>query len=312
MQVNTYSLFGSKKSSIPHDHTMEIPDEIHPAVPQIKPHIFPEFFLKVLQMWWSPVAPRRNLFVTGNGGVGKTSGIIQFAARMRIPLWSLSASGNTRYEHLLGSMQMVDGNTIWVDGPLMKPYRNGGICLVNELSRMKTGEQMRLVDFLDNQSRVTIAETGEVVERHNNFRFAGSGNSAGYGDESGAYAGEQVSSGAFMDRFLTVEMKPLDEDEELELLKLTSPTLPDEWARGMVALANKVRPQFVGNGGALSFSISPRALIDWASTACVMTTMKNVVPLKDSLDLVVLNGKPKDCRRVVSELFDNWINGSAV
>lgn len=295
----------------PDEAVVDVPDGVTGPVPPAEHHVFDAVLLKILMLWISPRAPRRNLMLIGNAGTGKTASVLQFAARMQIPVWSLGVSGKTRYEHLVGSLQLKDGNTVWQDGPLLSAWRNGGIFLANELTRMDAGEQMRLVDALDKQGRITIGETGEVVEKHPVFRFAATGNSGGFGDETGAYVGEKVSSFAFMDRFMVEEVMPLAEDAEIELVRKCAPTLTDDIIRGMVTLARTVRDSFVGNGGALRITISPRALCDWACLTAELRTMKGVEPIGKALDIIVLNGKPSEDVQVVKEIFTNWIKGSA-
>lgn len=291
---------------------VDVPENIAGPVPQKEHHHFDTVLLKIMQLWISPRAPRHNLMLIGNAGTGKTSSILQFAARMNIPVWSLGCSGKTRYEHLVGSLQLRDGNTVWQDGPLLSAWRFGGIFLANEITRMDAGEQMRLVDALDKQGRITIGETGEVVARHPAFRFAATGNSGGFGDESGAYAGEKVSSFAFMDRFIVEEVMPLSEEDEIALVKHAAPALTDDLVKGMVDLARTVRESFVGNGGALRLTISPRALCDWATMTAELRSMKGIEPPRKALELIVLNGKPKEDQQVVIELYQNWMRGSPI
>lgn len=288
-----------------------VPKNPEGPVPTVEHHVFDDVLLRIMLMWVTPNTPRRNLMLIGNAGVGKTAAIVQFAARRRIPLWSLGVSGKTRYEHLVGSLQIRDGDTVWQDGPLLAAWRSGGIFLANELTRMDPGEQMRLVDALDKQGRITIGETGEVVEKHPDFRFAATGNSGGFGDESGAYPGEKVSSFAFMDRFIVEEVKPMTKEDEIALVRAIAPLVPHDVAKGMVDLAHTVRDSFVGNGGALRLTISPRALCDWALMLSELRSMRVITdPIEKALDIIVLNGKPKEDVAVVKELYKEWMKGS--
>jgi cobaltochelatase CobS len=226
---------------------------------------------------------------------------------MGIPVWGVSCSGKTRFEHLVGSMSLVAGNTQFVDGPLLAAMRSGGIFLANEISRMDPGEQMRLVDVLDRRARLTIGDTGEVVEPHPDFRFAATGNSGGFGDSTGAYPGERVGSYAFADRFMKLHVKPMSEEMELRLLERVAPALSESYRKGMVKLATGVRSAFVGAGGCCRITITPRSLIDWAMLACEYRRMSGIDPLRESLLDIVVNGAPKDDQDVVMEVFDAWM-----
>lgn len=294
----------------------DVPAEM--PVPEIKVHHFDPMVLKVMSMVASPLTPRKNLYLYGVPGAGKTSSILQFAARYNIPTWSMSCSGKTKFEDMLFVRDLVGGNTVVSDGPLLKAWRHGGIFNPNELSRMDNKEQMRLVEFLDGLEYILVPGTNETVYQHPDFRLMGTGNSSGFGDETGAYPGETVASGAFFDRFISMEVKPLDEASEVALVAEKAPSVPIDVVRGMVALARAVRDSFVGTSGKakagapLSFSISPRALCDWALTTQLTQQMHGIKdPVFFALELIVLNGKPQECTQVVTELYNNWMKGSS-
>ncbi|MBU0379992.1 AAA family ATPase, partial [Acinetobacter baumannii] len=127
--------------------------------------------------------------------------------------------------------------------------RHGGIFLANEITRLDSGEQMNLAEVLDSRASITIPDTGEVVMADPNFRFIATGNSGGYGDDSGVYQGERISSVAFLDRFQVFKVGHMDATDEQALLQKLAPSLPVAIVEGMVKLAGEVRKNFVGRGG---------------------------------------------------------------
>lgn len=282
--------------------------EVKPAsafTPVADFHIFDANQLKKVLMWWGPTTPLRNLMLMGGKGVGKTSLVQQFAARMGIEVFPISCSGKTRFADLVGTLIIdTDGSTRFVDGPLTRAFRNGGIFLGNEITRMDSGEQMRFVDVLDKNPRLTISQTGEVLTPHVNFRFAATGNSGGHGDESGAYAGEKVGSSAFMDRFIKLEMEGISlEDEKGLIAKIIGDS---KFAETMVTFARECRKAYVGEGGGCRIDVSPRATILWAQVACEYKVMSGKHSLEEALSDVVLNGSPKDDREAVVKLFQKF------
>jgi len=167
-----------------------------------------------------------------------------------------------------------------------------------------------LAEVLDS-GRVTIPETGEVLVAHRHFRFFATGNSGGYGDESGAYAGERVSSFAFLDRFQKFVVHYLLPTEETALLKkLTKGKLPAELIDSMVGLADDMRKNFVSRpGGSLRLTMSTRALTTWAlETVSYKTSGLFPDPAGEALADTVLNGAPETDVEVVQELWRKWIN----
>lgn len=297
-------LFGVKA---PDAAVIEVRAKTH-FVPDLEHHVFDAAVLKKLLMWMQPKTPVHNIMLIGGKGVGKTSLILQFAARLGIPVASISCSGKVRVADMIGTLVIQeDGSTKFVDGPLTTMYRNGGIFLANELTRMDIGEQMRLVDVLDRQSRLTIPQTGEILVRHPDFRFAGTGNSGGHGDESGAYAGEKIGSSAFLDRFLKLELSAMSEADEVSLI--TSIIGGAELGKSMVTFARALREQYIGTGNAgasCEIDISPRATIAWAQVAVEYKKMSNTTSLKEALHDVVLNGSPKDSKEAVLTMYEKF------
>lgn len=262
--------------------------------------------LKKLLRWVYGESARRNLMLIGDAGVGKSSVVVEIANRLNIPVYQLACSGKTRFQHLVGSRELVGGETRWVDGPLTRAMREGGILLMDEVTRMDTGEQMNLAAVLDARSSLTIPDTGEVVKPHALFRVAATGNSGGFGDDSGAYVGEKPSSFAFLDRFQKIRVNPIPDDVETSLLKQSS-GLPDEIIALMLRLAKEVRKSFVGAGGGLSVTISPRSMQVWALEAGGYQKLGIKDPVWEALMDTVLNGAPEDNIKTIKELYDQWV-----
>lgn len=267
---------------------------------------FDPAMLKKLLRWVYGESARRNLLLIGDAGVGKSSVIVEIAGRLNIPVYQLACSGKTRFQHLVGSRELVGGETKWVDGPLTRAMREGGILLMDEVTRMDTGEQMNLAAVLDARSALTIPDTGEVVKPHPRFRVAATGNSGGFGDESGAYAGEKPSSFAFLDRFQKMRVNPMPANVEIDLLKRVS-GLPDEIIALMSRLATEVRKSFVGAGGGLSVTISPRSMQVWAMEAAGYQKLSIKDPVWEALMDTVLNGAPEDNIKTIQELYQQWV-----
>jgi cobaltochelatase CobS len=266
-----------------------------------------ETLLKLLR-WIGPGASRRNLLLLGDAGTGKSSLILQVAARLNIPVFSMACSGKTRFAHMIGGMEFVDGRTQWRDGPLLSAMRHGGIFLANEITRLDSGEQMNLAEVLDDTATITVPDTGEIVRAHAAFRIAGTGNSGGYGDESGAYVGERASSFAFLDRWMKLKVDYLPEDQERALLKAEVPKLSTIIADAMVSLANDVRSGFVARGGSLRTTISTRSLVVWGKECEFYRALKMKEPALEALNDVILNGVPDSDAEVVRELWQKWVN----
>lgn len=262
--------------------------------------------LKKLLRWVYGESARRNLMLIGDAGVGKSSVVVEIASRLNIPVFQMACSGKTRFQHLVGSRELVGGETKWVDGPLTRAMREGGILLMDEVTRLDAGEQMNLAAVLDARSALTVPDTGEVIRPHPRFRVAATGNSGGFGDESGAYVGEKPSSFAFLDRFQKMKVSPMPTEVENGLLRKAS-GLPDEIIALMSRLATEIRKSFVGAGGGLSVTISPRSMQVWAMEAAGYQKLGIKDPVWEALMDTVLNGAPEDNIKTIHELYTQWV-----
>lgn len=270
-------------------------------------YVFEPVLLKKLLRFFLGKPARRNLFLMGDAGTGKTSVVLEVAARLNVPVYAIACSGKTRFAHLVGSRELINGSTVWRDGPLVSAMKNGGTFLANEITRLDAGEQMNLAEVLDSRATLTIPDTGEIVTAHDDFRVVVTGNSGGFGDDSGAYVGEKASSYAFIDRFQKMKVDYMPEINEVALLMKVAPFLSEDVCLAMVRLANDVRKNFVGRGGSYQTIISTRSLVIWAMESEGYKSMGFDDPLAESLMDTILNGSPPAELAVIMELWSKWL-----
>jgi len=223
------------------------------------------------------------LFLSGHYGTGKTSSIMEVAARLNYPLLSVDGGEDFMVEDMIGRTDLVNGNTVFTYGPLVQAMKNGYIFLFNEIDSVPAGRLTMLHDILEGRP-LTIAATGETIYPGENFRFAATGNSCGAGDHSGLYQGVNTLNIAFMDRFRLTECDYLDSSIEVAILGKTSPGIPEPVRVKMVKLANLIRRQFVGDSGVdatLTITMSTRTLVRWAALCVDFRNADN--PLEYSL-----------------------------
>ena len=71
------------------------------------------------------------VFVTGLSGNGKTSMIHEVCAKLKRDLVRVNITIETDEDDLLGGFRLVDGETVWQDGPIINAMRRGSISLVD-------------------------------------------------------------------------------------------------------------------------------------------------------------------------------------
>ncbi len=270
-----------------------------------KHYVFQPVLLKKVLMFLGGQSPSKNLLLFGPTGAGKSSVILEVCSRLNIPVAQMACSGKTRFDHMTGSRDLVNGNTVFTDGPLLAAmrYEHGAVCLLDEASRLHPDEQMAMAPVLDRARTLTVKENSEVVTARPGFRLVCTGNSNGTGDETGMYADEKISSAAWTDRFLKIAVGYLPKESEILVLSRVSEEENASTAKVAAALrpiipvmvdfANQLRSS--GNAGPqLRTAISTRNLVNWLRLTVAYGRMNIRENIVEALRDTITNGAPAD------------------
>lgn len=166
------------------------------------------------------------MYIYGISGVGKTMQIEQACAQNKRPFFRVQITKDTTNEDLIGSYTLINGTTVWSDGPILKAYRSGGVLLLDEIDL--NSSLMILQVVLENKP-FYVQQTGELVKPKNGFTVFATGNTKGDGGDS-RFIGTSVLNDAFLERFVTIieqklptlaiEKKIMDRYIELENIKI--------------------------------------------------------------------------------------------
>jgi len=253
---------------------------------------------------------QQGLWIWGLHGTGKTSLVEQVAAYTNTEVFHLNGTLTTESADLVGSYRLVGGeggtSMVFVEGPLVKAMRQGGILLVNEVDIIDPGELAVLHDVLE--GKPVDLPSGERVRPEVTFRIVCTANTCGRGDRSGHYPGTLMMNKAFMDRFLVVQAEYLPAEVEEDLLAKSYPTLAPMLPR-MVGLANRLRDRFAGEAGdgtgELQTTLSTRTLMYWAKVSTLAMASGSIAkPLWFGLELAVLNRASAEDREAISRFFE--------
>ena len=140
------------------------------------------------------------VYIWGVSGVGKTLQIEQACANHKKPFFRCQITKDTCNEDLIGSYSLINGDTVWIDGPVLKAYKSGGILLLDEIDL--NSSLMILQVVLENKP-VYVQQTGELVYPSEGFNVFATGNTKGDGSDS-RYVGTSVLNDAFLERFVTI------------------------------------------------------------------------------------------------------------
>lgn len=211
------------------------------------------------------------LYISGDAGCGKTSIILQIAARLGWGVEQVTLSNKCESLDLVGHSTLKNGELVFEYGALTKAMLNGEILLLNEIDMMSANDLSLLNDVAERKPLTIIQNNGEVVHPHPNFRIICTANSQGNGDDTGFYAGARILNQAFLDRFRYLKMDYPSISEEISLVKKMYPTLSDDFTKKLCKLAYDVRECLKGgldNGvRQLSAPFSTRTVLKIAGVA---------------------------------------------
>ena len=201
-------------------------------------------------------------FVTGLSGNGKTTMIEQVCAKQRRECYRVNITRQTDEDDLLGGFRLINGNTVWQDGPVVQAMRNGGVLLLDEID-LASFNIMCLQPVLEGKG-VFLKKINEWVTPAPGFTVFATANTKGKGSDDGRFIGTNVLNEAFLDRFpVTLEQEYASRAVEKKIVKKAMESVSvsdDDFADHLVKWAEIIRKSFAE--GAIDEIISTRRLVD--------------------------------------------------
>lgn len=155
-------------------------------------------------------------YIYGISGVGKTSTIEYVCAMEKRPFFRVQITPETMDEDLIGAMKLVNGDTVWQDGPIIKAYRCGGVVVLDECD-LNAG--LMILQPILEKKPFYIKQTGELVHPQPGFTVFATGNTKGDGNDP-RYIGTTTLNDAFLERFaITLEQTFMPIAEETKVAK---------------------------------------------------------------------------------------------
>jgi len=144
------------------------------------------------------------MYVAGLSGNGKTMMIEQACAAAKREYVRVQITPETDEDDLIGGFRLLDGETVFAKGPVIKAMEQGAILLIDEIDR-GSNKLMALQGVLEGKP-VLIKKTGEVIEPAPGFNVIGTANTKGQGDDAGRFISASIIDEAFLERFtITLE-----------------------------------------------------------------------------------------------------------
>lgn len=234
------------------------PKAAEALVPEVEPYEFPPHTMEIID----GILAGDHQMLSGKKGAGKTSILLQIAARILMPCIRINFTGHTSISDIVGSVGFAKDGTVFKYGPVIRAMMEGYWCIADEFD---FGEPRVLSVFhsiLEKNPSYCLKENdGEIIVAKQTFRFFGTSNTIVAGSNT-KYVGTNKMNIALLDRFSghgrIIHVKPMTAKQEKKVIYARMPNLPKGLVRRVTEFAAQVR----ADEGKLPH-FSTRELLNW-------------------------------------------------
>ena len=218
-------------------------------------------------------------FVTGLSGNGKTFMIEQACAKAKREFFRVNITVETDEDDLLGHYALIDGNTVWQDGPVVKAMERGAILLLDEID-LASSKIMCLQPVLEGKG-VFLKKVNRFVSPSVGFNVLATANTKGKGSEDGRFIGTNILNEAFLERFpITVEQEYPSMSVERKILDKVFNSLDidaGDFSEKLVTWADIIRKTFYEGG--IDEIIATRRLVHIVNAYAIFGDRKKAIEM---------------------------------
>jgi hypothetical protein len=200
-------------------------------------------------------------FITGLSGNGKTFCVEQVCAQLKRELIRVNITVETDEDDLIGGFRLVNGETVWHNGPVIEALQRGAVLLLDEID-LASNKILCLQSILEGKG-VFLKKIGTFIKPTNGFNVVATANTKGKGSDDGRFIGTNVLNEAFLERFpVTFEQSypaPATEQKILEGVALDLGVEDRDFCKRLVDWADTIRKTFYDGG--IEEIISTRRLV---------------------------------------------------
>lgn len=195
-------------------------------------------------------------FITGLSGNGKTFSVEQACSQTKRELIRVNITIETDEDDLIGGFRLVNGETVWHNGPVTEALQRGAILLLDEID-LASNKILCLQSILEGKG-VFLKKIGKYITPAEGFNVFATANTKGKGSEDGRFIGTNVLNEAFLERFpVTFEQSyPASAVEQKILMALCS---DKDFCKRLCDWADIIRKTFYDGG--IEEIISTRRLV---------------------------------------------------
>jgi hypothetical protein len=201
------------------------------------------------------------VYITGLSGNGKTMSVEQACAQLKREMIRVNFTLETDEDDLIGGFRLVNGETKFFKGPVVKAMERGAILLLDEID-LGSNKIMCLQSIIEGKGYF-IKKTGEFIKPAPGFNIFTTANTKGKGSTDGRFIGTNVLNEAFLERFpITCEQEYPSTIVEKKIVLRVFESLnvnDEEFVSRLVDWADIIRQTFFDGG--IDEIISTRRLV---------------------------------------------------
>ena len=195
-------------------------------------------------------------FITGLSGNGKTFSVEQACAQLKRELIRVNITIETDEDDLIGGFRLVNGATVWHNGPVIEALERGAVLLLDEID-LASNKILCLQSILEGNG-VFLKKIGRFVKPARGFNVFATANTKGKGSDDGRFIGTNVLNEAFLERFpVTFEQSYPSVKTEEKILNLLCDD--KDFCKRLVDWGDIIRKTFYDGG--VEEVISTRRLV---------------------------------------------------
>ncbi len=231
-------------------------------------------------------------FITGLSGNGKTFSVEQACAQLGRELIRVNITIETDEDDLIGGFRLVNGETVWHNGPVIEALQRGAVLLLDEID-LASNKILCLQSILEGKG-VFLKKIGRWIDPASGFNIIATANTKGKGSDDGRFIGTNVLNEAFLERFpVTFEQEYPTAAIEIKILnKLCT---DENFCKRLADWADIIRKTFYDGG--IEEIISTRRLVH-------IIKAYNIFGDKAKAIQVCVNRFDDETKRAFLELYD--------
>jgi nitric oxide reductase NorQ protein len=237
------------------------------------------FYLPIgseVEVFTAAYQARLPVMMKGPTGCGKTRFVEYMAEQLNVPLITVPCHEDLTAADLIGRYLLEGGNTVWVDGPVTRAVRQGGICYLDEVVEARADTTVVIHPLADHRRELNIERLGETLKAPDNFMLVMSYN-------PGYQSVLKDLKPSTRQRMVGLELDYPEFEPEVSIVK-TETGVDEAIARELVKLGNAIRKLDVSGMPEVSSTrtlITAARLIAGGLSPVDAATAAIIVPLTD-------------------------------